>query len=121
MAHAPSRSGPSGASTPLVALALACTASLAAQGYQPRFGSGPWIFLQRGVVVSPPVAIRYDGKLSSPAQLELDNGTTATLSVRPAPCDTSETCAPADCGCHGVDRFALTIEDSDGVPLFADS
>ena len=102
---------------PAVAIAVVACALLAAQADEPRFGRGPWIFEQRGTSASTPLTIRYNGRLSSPARIQLDGATVATLSVTPAPCGQGRECEPADCGCHGVDRFLLSIVQTNGTEV----
>lgn len=87
--------------------------TLAAQDGEPRFGTGPWIFTQRAGASTAAATSRYNGRLSTPLSVRLDDGTVATVSVTPAPCGAGETCDSADCGCHNADRFLLTVARPD--------
>lgn len=44
--------------------------------------------------------------------VRLNDGTLAALAIRPAPCSAGEKCDPADCGCHAVDRFDLSLTNA---------
>ena len=80
---------------------------------------GPWfhpllVVTYHGADESEAPRIQYKGKLSPSPEVRLDDGTVAMLAVTPAPCGRDEQCEPADCGCHGVDRFLLSIASEDG-------
>ena len=89
----------------------------AAQESEPRFGRGPWIFLESGAEHQPAPATQFDGVGTKTASIRLDDGRSGVVAVASAPCSAGERCAPADCGCHASDRYQLSVMTSQGTLL----
>ena len=92
-----------------------CAAPLGGQRDQPRFGSGPWVLLEKGGGAAPAPSAGFAGTLFGPRNLRLDSGSTATFRVQHQPCLKPEDCDAPDCGCHGADRYRLSIADDTGA------
>ena len=100
----------------LLLLFLSVSSGLA-QDSEPRFGRGPWIFLERGAERVAAPATQFDGVRTKTAPIRLDDGRAGVVTVASAPCAAAERCAPADCGCLEQDRYRLSLKNSQGVLL----
>src|SRR5688572_11096254 len=99
----------------LLILLIASIAHDAPRQDEPRFGRGPWIFLQRGDGAAVPALTLWGDWAGGIGQMRLDDGRIGNVSVKHATCKPPERCEPIDCGCLATDRYRVTVSDPFGA------